>query len=42
MEKPTIGDPLKPIDRNAWQGAVRLMYGAEALLLLLAALLFGR
>ncbi|NVO00972.1 MAG: cobalamin biosynthesis protein, partial [Geobacteraceae bacterium] len=34
MEKPTIGDPLKAIDRSAWLGAVRLMYGAEALLLL--------
>lgn len=38
LEKPTIGEPLKPLDRRAWQGAVRLMYGAEALLLLLAAL----
>ena len=34
VEKPTIGDPLKPLDRRAWQGAVRLMYGAEALLLI--------
>jgi len=33
VEKPTIGDPLKPLDRWAWQGAVRLMYGAEALVL---------
>ncbi len=33
VEKPTIGDPLRPLDRRAWQGAVRLMYGAEALLL---------
>ena len=39
VEKPTIGDPLKAIDRNAWQGAVRLMYGAEVLLLLLAAMI---
>jgi adenosylcobinamide-phosphate synthase len=35
VEKPTIGDPLQPLDRAAWQGAVRLMYAAEALLLLL-------
>jgi adenosylcobinamide-phosphate synthase len=34
LEKPTIGDPLQPPGRDAWQGAVRLMYGAEALLLL--------
>jgi adenosylcobinamide-phosphate synthase len=33
VAKPTIGEPLKPLDRRAWQGAVRLMYGAEALLL---------
>lgn len=34
VEKPTIGDPFHPVDRQTWQGAVRLMYGAEALLLL--------
>jgi adenosylcobinamide-phosphate synthase len=33
MAKPTIGDPLRPLDRGAWSGAVRLMYGAEVLLL---------
>jgi adenosylcobinamide-phosphate synthase len=33
MEKPTIGDPVHPLDRRAWNGAVRLMYGAEILLL---------
>jgi adenosylcobinamide-phosphate synthase len=33
VDKPTIGDPLRPLDRRAWQGAVRLMYGAELLLL---------
>ncbi len=32
-EKPTIGDPLQPLGRNAWSGAVRLMYGAEIALL---------
>lgn len=41
VEKPAIGDPLQPLDHQAWQGAVRLMYGAETLLLLLAALLFA-
>ncbi|HEY5976061.1 MAG TPA: adenosylcobinamide-phosphate synthase CbiB, partial [Geobacteraceae bacterium] len=30
--KPTIGEPLRSLDRRAWQGAVRLMYGAELLL----------
>ena len=34
VEKPTIGDPLKPLDLVAWKGAMRLMYGAEVLLLL--------
>jgi adenosylcobinamide-phosphate synthase len=33
VEKPTIGDPLKPLDLRAWHGAVKLMYCAEALLL---------
>ena len=33
VEKPTIGDPRRPLDGAAWRGAVRLMYGAEALLL---------
>ncbi len=31
--KPTIGDPVRPLDRDAWRGAVRLMYGAEGVLL---------
>lgn len=34
VEKPVIGDPLRPLDSKAWQGALRLMYGAEVLLLL--------
>jgi len=38
VEKPTIGDPVKPLDRTAWHGAVTLMYGAEILLLLCWAL----
>ena len=32
VTKPTIGDPSKPLSSLAWYGAVRLMYGAEALL----------
>ncbi|MBI1921392.1 MAG: cobalamin biosynthesis protein CobD [Geobacter sp.] len=35
VEKPAIGDPLLPLDASAWRGAVRLMYGAEALLVIL-------
>jgi adenosylcobinamide-phosphate synthase len=38
VEKPTIGDPLRSLDLKAWQGAVRLMYGTEILLLLCWAL----
>uniref|UniRef100_A0A831XFG0 Cobalamin biosynthesis protein CobD n=1 Tax=Geobacter metallireducens TaxID=28232 RepID=A0A831XFG0_GEOME len=34
VAKPTIGDPTRPLDAAAWRGAVRLMYGAEGLLLL--------
>ncbi len=30
--KPTIGDPESPLDISAWRGAVRLMYGAEGLM----------
>jgi adenosylcobinamide-phosphate synthase len=40
VEKPTIGDPIKPVDLAAWRGAVRLMYGAEAMLLTLWLLFF--
>lgn len=36
VEKPTIGDPLHPLDRRAWEGAVRLMYGSELILVLLS------
>jgi adenosylcobinamide-phosphate synthase len=32
VEKPTIGDPLTPLSFDAWKRAVRLMYGTEALL----------
>jgi adenosylcobinamide-phosphate synthase len=32
VAKPTIGDPVKTLDGRAWRGAVRLMYGAETLL----------
>jgi adenosylcobinamide-phosphate synthase len=38
VEKPTIGDPQNPLNLKAWQGAVRLMYGTELLLLLFWAL----
>ena len=30
--KPTIGDPTHPLDGKAWRGVIRLMYGAESLL----------
>jgi adenosylcobinamide-phosphate synthase len=33
VEKPTIGEPHRPLGHGAWQGAVKLMYGAELLLL---------
>jgi len=32
--KPTIGDPLRPLDAKAWQGTIRLMYCAEGILVL--------
>lgn len=35
VAKPTIGDALRPLDHDAWRGAVRLMYGAEGLFVLL-------
>lgn len=35
VEKPTIGDSLRPLDASAWRGTVRLMYGAETLLVIL-------
>lgn len=40
VEKSAIGDPVHPLGRNAWQGAVKLMYGAEALLLFCWGLIF--
>lgn len=40
VEKPTIGDPLRPLDKMSWQGAVRLMYGAEVLLLVVFMVFF--
>jgi adenosylcobinamide-phosphate synthase len=33
VAKPAIGEPLHPLDCRDWRAAVRLMYGAEALLL---------
>ncbi len=35
VPKPTIGEPLHPLDCRDWQGAVRLMFAAETLMLLL-------
>jgi adenosylcobinamide-phosphate synthase len=32
VTKPTIGEPMQPLSLTAYQGAVRLMYGAEGLL----------
>ncbi|BDV44391.1 cobalamin biosynthesis protein CobD [Geotalea uraniireducens] len=32
VAKPAIGEPDRPLDGVAWRGAVRLMYGAELLL----------
>lgn len=40
VEKPTIGDPQKPLDLRAWHGSVKLMYGAEVLLLVCWWLIF--
>jgi adenosylcobinamide-phosphate synthase len=34
VAKPTIGDPAQELSQASWRGAVRLMYGAEALLVL--------
>ena len=31
VAKPTIGDPARPLDRAAWRGSIRLMYGSECL-----------
>jgi adenosylcobinamide-phosphate synthase len=39
VAKPTIGDALQPLSLNSYRGAVRLMYGAEALLVALWLLL---
>jgi len=41
VEKPTIGDAVKQISQESWRGAIRLMYGAEALLLLIWLLITG-
>jgi adenosylcobinamide-phosphate synthase len=35
MTKPTMGEPLSPLSRDSWAGAVRLMYGAEGALMAL-------
>jgi adenosylcobinamide-phosphate synthase len=41
VEKPTIGDAVKQISQESWRGAVKLMYGAEALLVLIWLLITG-
>jgi adenosylcobinamide-phosphate synthase len=33
VPKPTIGDANRPLDRRAWRGSIRLLYGAEILVL---------
>lgn len=35
VEKPTIGDPLRELSRESYQGAIRLLYGSLALLLVM-------
>ncbi len=40
VEKPTIGDPVKPVNLIAWKGSLRLMYGSESALLLFWTLFF--
>jgi adenosylcobinamide-phosphate synthase len=32
VTKPTIGEPLRTLEVSAWRGSIRLMYGAELLL----------
>ncbi len=34
VDKPTIGDPLRELSRESYQGAIRLMYGSLALMVL--------
>lgn len=40
VPKPTIGDPVRPLDGAAWRGAVRLMYASESLLVALWLIVF--
>lgn len=35
VEKPTIGDPLRELSRESYQGVIRLMYGSMVLLLVM-------
>jgi adenosylcobinamide-phosphate synthase len=35
VEKPTIGDPLRDLSLDSYRGAIRLMYGSAALMLVL-------
>jgi adenosylcobinamide-phosphate synthase len=41
VEKPTIGDPLRELSRESYQGAIRLIYGSLALLLVLWGVVTG-
>jgi adenosylcobinamide-phosphate synthase len=45
VTKPTIGDAVQPLSHSSWCGAIRLMYGAEALLvggwLIMTSILFS-
>jgi adenosylcobinamide-phosphate synthase len=41
VEKPTIGDPLRDLSRESYQGAIRLMYGSMTLMLVVWAMVIG-
>jgi adenosylcobinamide-phosphate synthase len=41
LEKPTIGEPLRPLDRHDIKAVIRLMYAASILALILFSILFG-
>ena len=42
VAKPTLGEPLRPLTRDVWAGAVRLMYGAQGVLTLFYLVIFWR
>jgi adenosylcobinamide-phosphate synthase len=41
LEKPTIGEPSRPLDRHDIKAVIRLMYAASILALILFSILFG-